>query len=294
MARNAIQFEQAEAVYAESINPNFCFDEIIGIDLGSGQTRTLEEIVLPVDVNMGKSELMLGKDHYELVIKSVRVWLDKTNCDYLPGTRYGGCPSSIEEIESLESEEKRENLWSAKIASKLSLTKQFVEAAGDAGRTSAKRQIQKKSITRAIPFAQTEGAHAVRVVLPEGVSGGLTGPVIAAVASDNSLTPFCRLVAKDIDQPVTGRLRVQARPSDMHLRRLNKVKRSMQDTRLGERGLRAGAKSLEARQKAEDQTLREKVAGLALVMPVSRDSGQHLDLATKGFCFYPHSDDETK
>lgn len=292
MAQIAVRFEQGEAVYAESKEPDFRFDEIIGIDLGSGQTRTLEEIVLPVDVTLGKTRLRIGKDDYELIIRSVRIQLDKTNCDYVPGTRYGGGVTEFEASETYKSEAKRETKWATRIAGRLGFAKQDMSISGEAERTGAKGDTKMVSVTRPIALAQTEGAHAVRIEMPEGITEGLTGTVMSPTAADDSLTPYCRLNAKDPDQPVTGRIRVQARPSDMHLRRVSKAARGARPAKVGEAGLRAGAAAMAAREATEDQLLREKVAGLALVMPPSRDPGQHVDLATKGFCFFPLFDED--
>jgi hypothetical protein len=295
MAQIAVKFEQSEAVYAESKDPLFCFDDIIGIDLGSGQTRTLEDIVFPVDVSLGKTELVIGSDRYELCIVSVRIHLDKTNCDYVPGTRYGSGGAEIKATETYLGEVKRETKWTAQIAGKFGFAKQDVSISGEAERTGTKGDTTTTSVTRSIAIAQTEGAHAVRITMPEGIKGGLTGTVLSATAHGDSLTPYCRLTAQSLDLPVTGRIRVQARPSDMQLRRISKGTRGAKQAKVGEPGLRAGAATLEAQQQAEDQLLKEKVATLALLtakMPEPRDPGQHVDLATKGFCFYPLFDED--
>lgn len=291
MAQIAVKFEQGVAVYAQSIDPPFGFNEIIGIDLGSGQTRTLDEIVLPVDITLGATEIVIGGTRYELVISSVRVQLDKTNCDYVPGTRYGGKPPAIEVTETFTRAKEGKTSWRAGLGAKFGFGDQTVSVDGAAERSSAHSNNTALSVTRAIPVAQPEGADAVRIKLPEGISGGLTGTVMSAVAADDSLTPYCRLIAKDVDKAVTGRIRVQARPSDMKLNRLDKAKKGGKAAQVREAGLRAGEAAMERQQAEQDDVLRQKVALMAL-MPRSPNPGQHIDLATKGFCFYPQFDDE--
>lgn len=285
-----VDFEQGETAYAECDEPAFCFDEILAIDCSSGQTRTLEEIVFPVDIVLGETRLEFAGKKYELIIKSVRIWLDKDNCDYVPGSRYGGRMAMFEGTHESEQKAEEKRGWKAGFGGVLGADKQSLGGEIGYSRSGDRTASRGVKAQRKFNLAFPEGSDGWRASVPEGEPGGLVSQVIGAVDAAGELTPLCKLIAKNPENPVPGRIRVQARAEDLVIRAVGHRGRTK---RVSEPGLRKSQKKMAANEQLQDDALREKLGALALFLPNRRkEKDAHIDLATRAFCFYPRIETE--
>jgi hypothetical protein len=292
-SRRIKQFLRPDAVHATCDVPAFSLAAFIGIDLGQAQSVTMDDIGLAVDLSFDSHSIRIGDEYYTLSLASVRVILEKDNADIVAGSKYSHELSEGEIVAEASDMQTsgREHSYGGKaeagllkgIAGKLSFRGK---------RSGAKEKKASTKVKHRINFVSPGGQDSWRVGGPDGDprldTKDLRGKVINSVWGEERRL-LCQLEAIDPNQPVTGRLRIQANPEDFRLR--GKARQAVAKDMVVDGVEKNQGKLVESIESTEKQ-LRERVAAMALLKDVrlpdrkTPDEGM-LDLAARSFAYIP-------
>ncbi len=297
------RLEQSEPVHAQCDQPRFCFSAIIGINFGQCQSSTMDAINLGADVDLGAIELTIEGQPYELSLACATVRLEKDNADIAVGSKYrhvlreGQIESSVA---TTERSGRGYELGGGIEGDSTGKGRGFFRLSGQ--RKHNREAESKSRVEPAIVLVESFGQDRWSVGGPDGdprsQTSDLRGPVITSFR-DDAMTPLCRLVAHDGSRPVTGRLRIQASPTDFRLR----AKRQPMPYRTGPaapmdsiaEGLGDDRGKFRKRAERAEMSLKERVAALALVEGAKRRETEDplIDLAERAFAFLPRASKRT-
>src|SRR5215471_15868690 len=81
-------FSSSAPVHARASNPQVDFVDMIGINIGGGQSPSMSDIDLFVDINPGAVRMVVENCQYELSLRCFRIILEKENARVQSGTYY--------------------------------------------------------------------------------------------------------------------------------------------------------------------------------------------------------------
>lgn len=291
--RRIQKLDQSEPVHAQCDIPRFSLRRMIGIQFGSAQSVFMDEIRLATDIEFGTVDINLGDATYTLSLASALVILEKTNADIVAHSKYSDVLSEGEIAAKASEIQKSSKAASFGADGEASLKTGFVGSVkGMFKRESGQTAEATTHVTHRITLVSPEGQDSWRIGGPDGnpllETKDLRGPVINSSHGDIA-KPLCMLAAIDPDQPVTGRIRIQANTAHFRLRGNARADWALDGV---SEGFANDQVKFAKREKSKEQELRERVATMALLKPMSlpdrevADEGM-LDLAARSFAFVP-------
>jgi hypothetical protein len=291
-----------EPVHARAPELGLNCADLIGITLGGGQSPSMAEIDLLVDISLGTTVLVAGERQYELSLRTIRIVLEKENAELRPGTAYRLVlqPGTYEASEAekrvgtraLRSKTGADIGFAAKLTAWVPTFSGHAEVDASAhgeGERTVEIAAQSRAV-RLVELVRTDGQNAWVAGEPDGdprrpQTRDLRGDVICAHPREGERpTPLCGLTATDPTRPVSGRLAVHVRDTGFALHECKP------EAVLRERlfaSLKADERQTLERRLRVERALRKRVAALALVRRRGEARVDAVTLASRAFEFEP-------
>jgi hypothetical protein len=298
-----VKFSCGTPVHAQASNPQVDFIDVVGINIGGGQSPSMSDIDLFVDIAPGAVEISYEKRHYVLSLRRFRIILEMENARIQVGTKYkailqhGSFASSDNQTEMSKRELRAEGSAGAEVSAGLTswLTATLRISGKGTGNAMSDRKVEAQSKTiYQIDLVAPSGQDSWVVGGPEGDprrnTKDLQGDIIGNDLGERQV-PLCGLEAIDVTMPVGGRIRVRAVETDFVLANRKEDEKAI--SALFEALKDDRDKFIERRVRAERE-LRARIASLALLKSKRsrRDPKEHdADLASCGFLFEPDVDE---
>lgn len=294
------RFEQSMPVHAKCDAPSIDFEDMIGIEFGQCQSVSMGNINLGADISLGPIELIIDGQPYEFSLAAFRVRLEHENADVHSASRYRHVLSEGRLAASVSEKEHKS------VGSEFNLDGRATAAGGSGAGISGfwKRKSGKESesvvtVQPEIVFVEPTGQGLWQVGGPNGdprrIERDLRGTVISSYLNDE-MKPLCSLSARDAQQPVTGRVSIEASATDFRLRSKSqrnpyKVSGAVSDSVRD--GLAEDHKAYLKRSREAEDRLKERVAALALFeFPRRIAKVPMINLAERRFVVSPLSNDD--
>lgn len=216
----------AEAVHAKITEDGGTIRDLIGLEIGRGQSSAMDDISLCADVSFGKFSFRYTDEIYTIYLKQAKLTLKLENANVIAGTAFERKTQSgsYESSRTLERTRQGQLTGTASVSGKVAAsTERCVAASTEAqvsieGRgelTGQAKDTQKTTFE--LPFVARSGQNSwsIGVVgggdIPDGdpttPNHALTGVVISA-SDGEKLTPLINITGDDIFQPIHGRISV--------------------------------------------------------------------------------------
>lgn len=218
------KFHIGEAIHAKITEDAGVMCDLIGLEIGQGQSSMMDDISLSADVSFGKFSFRYVDEIYTIYLKQAKLALKLENANFIAGTAYERKlqSGSFGGEKTLECTSQGQVTATASVSGKATAsTDGSMGASAEAqakidGRAELNqhaKELQKTSFE--LPFVVRSGQNSwsIGVNGSNGIPDGdpripnhaLAGVVISA-SDGEKLTPLTRIIADNVFQPIQGRV----------------------------------------------------------------------------------------